>query len=66
MQDQARERLRYKHYSLSVEKVYMYLIRFFILLFGIRRPRNLTAPEVEAFIGKQTDTIGISLIRQYP
>ena len=28
--DQLRERIRYMHYSLSTEKVYLYWVRFFI------------------------------------
>ena len=28
--DQMRERIRYMHYSLSTEKVYLYWVRFFI------------------------------------
>ena len=40
--DQVRERLRYKHYSLSTEKVYVYWIRFFIRWSGLRH--------IEAFL----------------
>ena len=28
--DQVRERIRYLHYSLSTEKVYLYWVRFFV------------------------------------
>ena len=49
-----RERIRYKHYSLSTEKVYPYTVRFFIRWHGrngaMRHPREMGAPEVEAFL----------------
>ena len=52
--DQLRERVRYLHYSLSTEKVYLYWVRFFIRWHGrhgqMRHPRDMGAPEVEAFL----------------
>ena len=48
--DQLRERVRYLHYSLSTEKVYLYWVRFFIRWHGLRHPRDMGAPEVEAFL----------------
>lgn len=48
--DQVRERLRYKHYSLSTEKLYVYWIRFFIRWSGLRHPSEMGAREVEAFL----------------
>ena len=48
--DQLRERLRYLHYSLATEKVYLYWVRFFIRWHGIRHPQDMGAPEVEAFL----------------
>ena len=52
--DQVRERIRYLHYSLSTEKVYLYWIRFFIRWHGrdgtMKHPRSLGAPEIEAFL----------------
>ncbi len=47
---QVRERLRYKHYSLSTEKVYVYWIRFFIRWSGLRHPTEMGVMEVEAFL----------------
>jgi len=45
--DQMRERLRYLHYSLNTEKTYLYwCIRFY----GLRHPRDMGQPEVEAFL----------------
>lgn len=48
--DQVRERLRYKHYSLSTEKLYVYWIRFFIRWSGLRHPIEMGSREVEAFL----------------
>ena len=52
--DQLRERIRYMHYSLSTEHVYVYWVRFFIRWSGsaggMRHPRDMGAPEVEAFL----------------
>ena len=52
--DQLRERIRYLHYSLSTEKAYVYWVRFFIRWQGrggvMRHPRDMGAPEVEAFL----------------
>ena len=52
--DQLRERIRYMHYSLATEKVYLYWLRFFIRWSArngqMRHPREMGAPEVEAFL----------------
>ncbi len=48
--DQVRERARYLHYSLRTEKVYLYWVRFFIRWHGLKHPRDMGAPEVEAFL----------------
>ena len=48
--DQVRERIRYLHYSLSTEKVYLYWIRFFIRWHGLKHPRDMGARQVEAFL----------------
>ena len=52
--DQLHERIRYLHYSLSTEKAYVYWVRFFIRWQGrggiMRHPRDMGAPEVEAFL----------------
>ncbi|WP_427912858.1 integron integrase [Ramlibacter sp. MMS24-I3-19] len=49
--DQVRERARYLHFSLRTEHAYVYWIRFFIRWHGLRHPRELGAPEVQAFLG---------------
>ena len=52
--DQMRERIRYMHYSLSTETVYLYWVRFFVRWHGrggqMKHPRTLGAPEIEAFL----------------
>ena len=48
--DQVRESIRYKHYSLATEKLYIYWIRFFIRWSGLRHPKDMGGPEVEAFL----------------
>jgi integron integrase len=48
--DLVRERIRTKHYSLRTEQTYLQWIRRFILFHGKRHPREMGAPEVEAFL----------------
>ena len=52
--DQVRERVRYLHYSLQTEKVYLYWARFFIRWHGrngqMRHPREMGKAEVESFL----------------
>ena len=48
--DQLRERLRYLHYSLRTEQTYVYWVRWFIRFNGLRHPREMGKPEVEAFL----------------
>lgn len=48
--DQVRLRMRVKHYSLRTEQSYLHWIKRFILFHGKRHPRDMGAPEVEAFL----------------
>ena len=52
--DQVKERIRYFHYSLSTEKVYLYWVRFFILWHGrtagMTHTRDMGAKQVENFL----------------
>jgi integrase len=48
--DQVRERIRFPHYSIRTEEAYIGWIRRFILFHGKRHPREMSAPEVEAFL----------------
>jgi hypothetical protein len=51
--DQVREGVRYRHYSFSTEKAYLYWVRFFIRWHGraggMRHPRDMGVPKVEFF-----------------
>ncbi|ANJ68048.1 integrase [Halothiobacillus diazotrophicus] len=48
--DQVRDLIRVKHYSIRTETQYLQWIRRFILFHGKRHPREMGAPEVEAFL----------------
>ena len=48
--DQLRATLRTRHYSRRTEEVYVGWIRRFILFHGKRHPREMGAPEIEAFL----------------
>lgn len=48
--DQVRDKIRFKHFSLSTEKTYVSWIRQFILFHGKRHPSEMGAAEVEAFL----------------
>ena len=52
--DQVRERIRYMHYSLSTEKIYLHWVKFFVRWHGadgvMRHPREMGVREVEAFL----------------
>ena len=47
---QVREQARYRHYSLRTEKAYAYWVRFFVRWHGLKHPRDMGAPEVQAFL----------------
>jgi len=48
--DQLRERIRYRHLSLSTERSYAYWVRSFIRFHRFRHPRELGGVDVEAFL----------------
>ena len=48
--DQVRERIRYKHYSLRTEQAYVQWIKVFVKWSGMRHPRDMGGPEIEAFL----------------
>jgi integron integrase len=48
--DVLREAIRIRHYSLRTEDTYVDWVRRFILFHGKRHPRELGAPEVQAFL----------------
>ncbi|BBA34416.1 integron integrase [Methylocaldum marinum] len=45
-----RDKIRVKHYSLRTEDAYVQWIKRFILFHGKRHPKDMSAPEVEAFL----------------
>lgn len=47
---QLRERIRYLHYSIRTEDVYVYWVRAFIRFHGVRHPREMGQAEVVAFL----------------
>jgi integron integrase len=48
--DQVRARIRYKHYSIRTEKVYVQWVRRYVLFHGKRHPRDMGPDEVVAFL----------------
>ena len=48
--DQVRDKIRFKHYSLSTENTYIAWTKQYILFHGKRHPADLGATEVEAFL----------------
>jgi integron integrase len=48
--DQVRARIRVKHYSIRTEDQYVFWIKRFIYFHDKRHPREMGAPEVEAFL----------------
>ena len=47
---QVRNKLRARHYSYRTEQQYLAWVRRFILHYGKRHPRDVSAAEVEAFL----------------
>jgi integron integrase len=62
--DQLREQLRVRHYSLRTEDAYVDWARRFILFQGKRHPRELGAPEVQAFLSHLAMDRGVSASTQ--
>jgi integrase len=58
---QVRERLRYGHYSLSTERSHVYWVRWFMRFHSLRHPREMGAPEVEAFLSWLANYRGASV-----
>ena len=48
--DRVRDKIRVKHYSIRTEHAYLDWVRRFIVFHGRRHPREMGAPEVEAFL----------------
>ena len=50
LREQLREVMRFKHFSIRTEETYWMWIRDFILFHGKRHPRELSAPDVQAYL----------------
>ncbi len=48
--DVVRDRIRARHYSLRTEQAYVFWIRRYIRFYRMQHPRDLGAPELEAFL----------------
>lgn len=48
--DQLRERIRYFHYSIRIEEIYVYWVRTFIRFHGLKYPATMGGADVEAFL----------------
>lgn len=48
--NQVREKIRFKHYSLSTEKTYISWIKHYLVFNGKRHPADMSAIEVERFL----------------
>ena len=63
--DQAREVIRYKHYSLKTEQAYLYWIRFFVRWHGRnghwRHPRDMGGPELTQFLTMLANDLHVSV-----
>ncbi len=62
--DQVRARIRVKHYSIRTEAQYVQWIKRFIYFHDKRHPRDMGAPEVEAFLTDLAVTGGVSASTQ--
>lgn len=60
LMDQVRERVRYLHYSIRTEQAYLHWIKAFIHFHGMRHPRDMGAPEVEAFLADLANTKNVA------
>ena len=58
--DQLRERIRYLHYSIRTEDVYVYWVRTFIRFHRLQHPASLGQAEIEAFLSWLANTRKVS------
>lgn len=58
--DQVRTILRSRHYSLRTEETYLHWIKRFIVFHGKRHPREMGAPEVEAFLSHLATELNVA------
>ena len=50
--DVVRDKVRFKHYSLSTEKTYVHWIKHYIFFHKKKHPIEMAKPEIEAFYNK--------------
>ena len=62
--DQVRDHIRARHYSIRTERSYVSWIVRFIRFHGLRHPRDLGAPEVEAFLTHLAVSEGVAASTQ--
>ncbi len=48
--DQLRDRIRVKHYSIRTEQAYVQWVKRYLFFHGMRHPKEMGKPEVEAFL----------------
>ena len=48
--DVVRDKIRFKHYSLSTEKTYIHWIKHYIFYHNKKHPIEMGKPEIEAFL----------------
>lgn len=48
--DIVRDKIRFKHYSLSTERTYIYWIKYYILFHNKKHPIEMAKPEIEQFL----------------
>jgi integron integrase len=58
--DRLREAIRYRHYSIRTEEVYVYWVRHFIRWHGVRHPAEMGGPEVQSFLSYLATERGVS------
>lgn len=62
--DQVRAAVRTRHYSYRTEQTYVLWIKRFILFHGKRHPREMGAPEVEAFLSHLATDLNVAASTQ--
>jgi integrase len=58
--DQLRERIRYLHYSIRTEEVYVHWVRAFIRFHRLRHPATMGSVEVEEFLAWLANTRNVA------
>ena len=62
--DQVVAKIRFKHYSRRTEQSYSHWIKRFILFHGKRHPKDMGAPEIEAFLSALATDLNVSASTQ--